>query len=300
MAKLDFTGRVAIVTGAGGGLGREYALELGRRGAAVVVNDLGTSVNGVGASSDAGEAVAEAIRAAGGRAIANGGSVSSQADMDSMVAQAIEAFGKVDILIANAGILRDSSFKKMAIEDYAAVIDVHLLGSARAIKAVWDHMNGNGYGRIVTTTSAAGLFGNFGQANYGSAKTGLVGLMNTLKIEGAKNNVRVNVISPLASTRMSEAMIPEDVRERMHPRNVAPGVVYLVSEDAPSGVVLNAGAGLFSVTQIVETPGIQVPVEDVSAELIAERWAEISDGAGAQPFADAMAQAMSLLGKLKA
>ncbi len=296
---IDLTGRVAIVTGAGGGLGREHALELARRGAKVVVNDLGTSVKGEGRSTEAAEKVVAEIKAAGGEAIANGGSVTEMADVEAMVQQALDAWGKVDILVANAGILRDQSFKKMPIEDFELVINVHLLGTARCVKAVWGPMNDAGYGRIIFTTSAAGLFGNFGQSNYGAAKTGLVGLMNSLKIEGAKNNVRVNTISPLAATRMSEAVMPADIAAMMRPQYVAPGVAFLASEAAPTGVILNIGAGLFGVTVITENPGFVVPVEQISAETIAANWTAIADRSTLTGYNDALEQSMAVIGHVK-
>jgi NAD(P)-dependent dehydrogenase (short-subunit alcohol dehydrogenase family) len=297
--KIDLTGRVAIVTGAGGGLGREHALELARRGARVVVNDLGTSVKGEGRSSEAADKVVAEIKAAGGEAIANAGSVTEMAEVEAMVKQAIDTWGKVDILVANAGILRDQSFKKMAIEDFELVINVHLLGTARCVKAVWGAMNDAGYGRIIFTTSAAGLYGNFGQSNYGAAKAGLVGLMNNLKIEGAKNNVRVNTISPLAATRMSEAVLPADIAKIMHPSYVSPGVAFLASEDAPSGVTLNVGAGVFGVTLIVENPGITLPLDAMTAEAIASNWAKVNDRSTLNNYDNALDQSMAMIAVAK-
>lgn len=297
--KIDLTGRTAIVTGAGGGLGREHALELARRGAKVLVNDLGTSVKGEGRSSEAADKVVAEIKAAGGEAIANSGSVTDMADVEAMVKQAIDAWGKIDILVANAGFLRDSSFKKMPIEDFEAVIDVHLLGSARCARAVWNLMNDAGYGRIIFTTSAAGLYGNFGQSSYGAAKTGLIGLMNTLKIEGAKNNVRVNTISPLAATRMSEGIMPADIAAMMRPAYVSPGVAFLASENAPTGVTLNIGAGLFGVTVITENPGHVVPVEQISAETIAANWNAVSDRTTLTGYDNALDQSMAVIAHVR-
>ena len=296
---IDLTGRVAIVTGAGGGLGREHALELAKRGAKVVVNDLGTSVKGEGRSSEAADKVVAEIVAAGGEAIANAGSVTEMTEVEAMVAQALDTWGKVDILVANAGILRDQSFKKMAIEDFELVINVHLLGTARCVKAVWQSMNDAGYGRIIFTTSAAGLYGNFGQSNYGAAKAGLVGLMNNLKIEGAKNNVRVNTISPLAATRMSEAVLPADIATLMRPGYVSPGVAFLASEDAPNGVTLNVGAGVFGVTLITENPGITLPLDTMSAEDIAANWPAISDRATLNTYDNALDQSMAMIAVAK-
>lgn len=297
--RIDLSGRVAIVTGAGGGLGREHALELARRGARVVVNDLGTSVKGEGRSSEAADKVVAEITAAGGEAIANAGSVTEMAEVEAMVKQAVDAWGKVDILVANAGVLRDQSFKKMPIEDFEFVVNVHLLGTARCVKAVWNLMNDAGYGRIVLTTSAAGLYGNFGQSNYGSAKAGLIGLMNNLKIEGAKNNVRINTVSPLAATRMSEAVLPPDIAALMRPQYVSPGVAFLASEDAPTGVTLNVGAGVFGVTHIVENPGITLPLETMSAEDIAGQWAAISDKATLNTFDNALDQSLAMVAVAK-
>ena len=297
--KIDLTGRTAIVTGAGGGLGREHALELARRGAKVLVNDLGTSVKGEGRSSEAADKVVAEIEAAGGVAIANAGSVTEMADVEAMVKQALDTWGKIDILVANAGFLRDSSFKKMTIEDFEAVIDVHLLGTARCVKAVWDTMNLAGYGRIIFTTSAAGLYGNFGQSNYGAAKAGLIGLMNTLKIEGAKNNIRVNTISPLAATRMSEGIMPADIAAMMRPAYVAPGVAFLASEEAPTGVTLNIGAGLFGVTVIAENPGHVVPVGEISAETIAASWKAVSDRTTLAGYDNALDQSMAVIAHVR-
>ncbi len=296
---LDFTGRVAIVTGAGGGLGREHALELARRGVKVLVNDLGTSIKGEGRSTETADKVVAEIKAAGGEAIANGGSVTEMADVEAMVSQAIDAWGKIDILVANAGILRDSSFKKMPFEDFELVVNVHLLGTARCVKAVWNHMNDAGYGRIVFTTSAAGLYGNFGQSNYGAAKAGLIGLMNNLKIEGAKNNVHINTISPLAATRMSESVLAPEIAAMMRPQYVTPGVAFLASEAAPNGVTLGAGAGAFGIDLIVENPGITLPLETMSAELIAENWAAISDRATLTGFDNAIDQSMDMIARAK-
>ena len=208
---IDFKGKVAIVTGAGGGLGRTHALELAKRGAKVVVNDLGGAMDGSGGSSEAANKVVDEIKAAGGEAIANGSSVSDKKGVENMVKETVNAFGRIDILINNAGILRDKSFKKMTLEDFELVINVHLLGSAYCTAAVWPIMSEQNYGRIVMTTSPSGLFGNFGQANYGAAKMGVVGFMNTLKIEGQKNNIRVNAIAPVAATRMTENLIPEQM-----------------------------------------------------------------------------------------
>jgi NAD(P)-dependent dehydrogenase (short-subunit alcohol dehydrogenase family) len=296
---LDFSGRVAVVTGAGTGLGREHALELARRGASVVVNDLGVTVQGEGSSSEAAAKVVKEIEDAGGRAIANHGSVTSVSDMEAMAAQALSAFGRIDILVANAGFLRDTSFKKMTMEAFAQIIEVHLLGAAYAAKAVWPTMTEAGYGRIIFTTSTSGLFGNFGQANYSAGKMGVVGLMNTLKVEGRKSDIRVNAISPQAVTRMNEALVPADLAPLLHPRHVAAAVAFLASPDAPTGVILNAGAGYLSVTEVVERPGVILPVEHASAEDVAAAWQDLPKGQDGK-FFDAGAHAGAMLDRLRA
>ncbi|MBI1239133.1 MAG: SDR family NAD(P)-dependent oxidoreductase [Alphaproteobacteria bacterium] len=280
---IRFDGKVAIVTGAGGGLGRAHALELAKRGAKVVVNDLGGAVDGSGGSSEAAAKVVDEIKSAGGEAIANGSSVTDDAGVANMVKQTIDAFGRIDILIANAGILRDKSFAKMELKDFQIVVDVHLMGTVKPVKAVWDLMKAQQYGRIVVTTSSTGLYGNFGQTNYGAAKLGLVGFMNTLKLEGQKDNIKVNAISPVAATRMTESLFPPDALKAFQPQFVTPGVVYLVSEDAPTGVILTAGAGVFSVAQIIESPGMHLGGE-ATADTVAANWAKISDMGGAKAY----------------
>jgi NAD(P)-dependent dehydrogenase (short-subunit alcohol dehydrogenase family) len=274
MSAIRFDGQVAIVTGAGGGLGRQHALELARRGARVVVNDL-----------SAADAVVEEIRAAGGEALANDASVSDAGAVEAMARQALDAWGRIDVLVANAGILRDRSFGKMAIEDFQAVLDVHLMGTMLPIKAVWETMKAQGYGRIVVTTSSSGLYGNFGQANYGAAKMGIVGLMQTLKIEGQKDNIHINAISPVAATKMTEDIFPPAVLEVLKPEYVTPGVVYLCSAQAPTGAILTAGAGSFALARVVETEGVHLGHNALSAEAVRENWDAISDGAGEAYFA---------------
>ncbi len=278
----SFDGKVAIVTGAGGGLGRSHAMELARRGARVVINDLGGSVDGTGGSSDAALGVVEEIRAAGGEAIANGGSVSDRQGAASMVEDAMGEWGRVDVLINNAGILRDKSFAKMELDDFQVVVDVHLMGSVNVTRAVWPVMREQNYGRIVMTTSPTGLYGNFGQANYGAAKLGLVGLMNTLKIEGAKNNIHTNTIAPVAATRMTVDLIPKEAQENLGPELVTPAVIYLCTEDAPNGVVVQAQGGQYSIACIVENEGVNLGA-DATAEDIAENFGRISDLSGARP-----------------
>ena len=281
---IDFKGKVAIVTGAGAGLGRIHALELARRGAKVVVNDLGSSVDGSGGSSAAAQAVVEEIKAAGGEAIANGASVSDKKGAESIVADAVKAFGTVDILINNAGILRDKSFSKMTLEDFELIVSVHLLGSVYVTKAAWPVMIEKGYGRIVMTTSSSGLYGNFGQTNYGAAKLGVIGLMNTLKIEGEKKNIRVNAIAPIAATRMTEGLgIPEEFFKKLKPELVTPAVIYLCSENAPTGTIIEAGAGHYSKVAILEAPGAKLG-DSVTAEDIEANFAKITDMTGAQEF----------------
>ena len=278
MSDIRFDNRVAIVTGAGGGLGRCHALELARRGAKVVINDLGGALDGSGGNSEAAEAVVAEIKAMGGEAIANGSSVNDEAGVQKMIDDTMAAFGRIDILICNAGILRDKSFSKMTNADIDLVLDVHLRGTFKPIKAVWDIMKEQGYGRVVVTTSSTGLYGNFGQANYGGGKLGVVGIMNTLKIEGAKYDIRVNALCPVAGTRMTEGLMPEEMFNQLKPEYVSPGVMNLVKEDAPTGMILSAGAGAFSMTQIVETRGAFVAQgEALTAEAVAAKWDEITD-----------------------
>src|SRR3984957_15973378 len=231
---ISFAGKVAIVTGAGGGLGRAHALDFAKRGAKLVINDLGGAVDGTGGNSEAAEKVVAEIKAAGGEAIANGASVSDDAGVAHLVKQTMDSYGRCDILIANAGILRDKSFAKMELKDFEAVVNVHLMGTVKPAKAVWDIMKAQGYGRIVVTTSSTGLYGNFGQTNYGAAKLSLVGFMNSLKLEGAKDNIKVNALCPVAATRMTEALMPPSVIAMLKPEFVTPALVYLASEDAPN------------------------------------------------------------------
>lgn len=276
---IRFDNRVAIVTGAGGGLGRGYALELARRGAKVVVNDLGGSRDGTG-HSDAALKVVEEIEMMGGEAMANGGSVTDYAQMVEMVAKAKERFGSVHVLINNAGVLRDKSFAKMEPEDFKFVVDVHLNGSANCTKAVWDTMRDQNYGRILMTASSTGLFGNFGQANYGAAKLGLAGLTKTLYLEGAKYNVRVNTIAPVAGTRMTEDIFPEAAFALFNPESVAPAALYLVSEDSPTNAIVGAGAGVFHASYVTMTKGVRLQGDELNPEGIAAHWDAITDRSG--------------------
>ena len=279
---ISFEGQVAIVTGAGGGLGRSHALELARRGAKVVVNDLGGAMDGTGGSSEAAEKVVSEIKESGGEAISNGGSVSDRNGAKSMVDDAMEAWGRVDILINNAGILRDKSFSKIDLDDFQVVVDVHLMGAVYCTHAVWPIMREQNYGRILMTTSPTGLYGNFGQTNYGAAKLAQVGFMNSLKIEGAKNNIHTNTIAPIAATRMTESLIPEAVHSRLAPESVTPAALFLVSEEAPNGVIMQAEGGRFSVASIVENTGAELGV-DATPEDIASNYDMISDLEGAKP-----------------
>ena len=275
---IRFDGRVAIVTGAGNGLGREHALALAARGAKVVVNDLGGARDGTGASLSAAEQVVEEIRAAGGEAMANGASVTDFEAVQAMVEEAKARWGRVDVLVNNAGVLRDKTFAKMDLADFRFVMDVHLMGSVNCTKAVWETMREQNYGRILMTTSSSGLFGNFGQSNYGAAKMAVVGLMQTLSIEGAKNDIRVNALAPTAATRMTEDLGARLDLDTLRPELVTPGVLYLVSEDAPTRVILNAGAGSFERTYIAYTKGAYLGA--TTPEEVAARFAEISDREG--------------------
>ena len=277
---IRFDGRVAIVTGGGNGLGRNHCLQLAARGAKVVVNDLGGSVDGTGGSISAAESVAEEIRKAGGEAISNGADITRLDQVEAMVADAKAKWGRVDILINNAGILRDKSFAKMTMEDFKKVVDVHLFGTANCTKAVWETMREQNYGRIMLTSSASGIYGNFGQANYGAAKTAMLGMMNVLHHEGAKNNIRINTLAPTAATRMLDGLFPEAVAALMGPELVTPGVLYLVSEDAPSKTILGAGAGCFSVVHVYETPAVFLGGANATVDDVAANWAKISDPTG--------------------
>jgi NAD(P)-dependent dehydrogenase (short-subunit alcohol dehydrogenase family) len=277
---IRYDGKVAIVTGAGQGLGRCHAIELAKRGAKVVINDLGGAADGTGGSSEAAKSVVAEIEAAGGEAIANGANVAKYDDVEAMVKEAMDAWGRVDILVNNAGILRDKSFAKGTLDDFQAVLNVHLMGSINCTKAVWDIMRDQAYGRIVMTTSSSGLYGNFGQTNYGSAKMGVVGAMNTLCQEGAKYNIRVNTLAPTAGTRMTEGLIPEKAFELLTPETVTPAVLYMVSEDGPNRTIIAAGAGCYSVVKIHETQGAWLSPEDQTPEGIAANWDAITDTAG--------------------
>ena len=275
---ISFKDKVAIVTGAGGGLGRCHALQFAERGAKVVVNDLGGSVDGSGGSSEAADKVVDEIKAMGGDAISNGSSVTDKAGVKKLVDDAMAAYGRIDILVNNAGVLRDKSFAKVTLDDFEFVVDVHMMGSVYCTKAVWPIMVEQKYGRIVMTSSSSGIFGNFGQSNYGSAKMGVVGLMNTLRIEGQKNNIKVNSLVPVAATRMTENLgMPDAVFDSLKPESVSPAVIFMSSEDAPDGVMISAGAGVFAMAEIVHSEGIALKGDDLNADMLAEKWSEASD-----------------------
>ena len=279
---IEFNNKVAIVTGAGGGIGKEHALELSRRGAKVVVNDLGGSVDGSG-TSDAAEEVVELIKSSGGEAISNGASVTDLNAVKEMVQQTMDKWGRIDILINNAGILRDKSFHKVSIEDFNLVMDVHFQGSLNCTHTIFPIMREQEYGRIIFTSSASGVYGNFGQTNYGSAKMAMIGLMNTLKLEGQNKNIFTNSITPVAYTRMTEGLIPEDFGQNLKSEYITPAVIYLASDHAPNGVIIAAGAGVFSRINIQETMGVSLGTgEDMTPENIHANWDKISDMEGAR------------------
>lgn len=280
MTEVRFDGRVAIVTGAGVGLGRSHALGLAARGARVVVNDLGASRDGSGGSSDAANAVVKEIRDAGGHAIANGANVADAAQVQAMVDEAIAEFGHVDILVNNAGILRDKTFAKMSLEDFAVVMDVHLMGSVNCTHALWRHMLEREYGRIVLTTSASGIYGNFGQSNYGAAKSAMLGLMNVLHQEGSRKNVHTNMLAPTAATRMTEELLPPEVLPLLKPETITPGLLALVSENAPSKMILGAGGGCFAETKIYETAGVALGDDELTPEAVLANFDRIRDPEG--------------------
>ena len=269
-------GQVAIVTGAGQGLGRCHALALAERGAKVVINDLGDE-NGKSANA---ESVVAEIAATGGETISHGANVADYAQVEDMVKQAMDKWGRVDILINNAGILRDKTFAKMSLDDFRLVIEVHLMGTVNCSKAVWEIMREQNYGRIMLTSSSSGLYGNFGQSNYGAAKMAMVGLMNTLHLEGAKYDIRVNCLAPTAGTAMTEGLFPEEVFKLMAPESVSPAVVFLAGPDAPSRKVLCAGGGSLAVFKGYETEGLSLLPNDLSPEGIAAVWNELNDEEG--------------------
>ena len=274
---IDFHGRVAIVTGAGGGLGKQHALALAKRGAKVVVNDLGGNVRGEGGSVSAAQAVVDEIVKAGGEAIANGASVTDFEGVKAMVQQAMDTWGRVDILVNNAGILRDKSFSKMEVDEFRLVMEVHVMGAFHCTKAVWPIMQAQKYGRIIMTTSSSGLYGNFGQANYGAAKMALAGMMQTLSIEGEKYNIRVNSLAPTAATRMTEGLMPEAVLKALEPQAVVPAMLVMASEDAPNRTIICAGAGSFEVANITLTQGVYLGMAEDTAEQLLAAMPQVTD-----------------------
>lgn len=284
---IEFNDRVAIVTGAGGGLGRQHALALAARGAKVMVNDLGPAA----------EAVVAEIRAAGGQALANQASVTDAVAVQAMVQQAMDAWGRVDILVNNAGILRDKSFAKMEVADFEQVLNVHLMGAVHCCKAVWPIMNAQKYGRIIMTTSSSGLYGNFGQSNYGAAKMALVGLMQTLSIEGAKNDIRVNCLAPTAATQMTAGLMPEAVLAALKPEAVVPALLVLASTDAPNRTILCAGAGTFEAAHITLTGGLWLGMGDDVPEQLAQRLTQVCDRSGEAVPQSGAAQGTQEVGK---
>ena len=274
---LDFSGRVAIVTGAGGGLGRQHALALAARGARVLVNDLGGAVDGTGGSDSAAQRVVDEIRAAGGEALPNFGSVTDFAAVQAMVQQCLDAWGRIDVLVSNAGILRDKTFAKMDLTDFRQVLDVHLMGAVHLCKAAWPQMVARQYGRIVLTTSSSGLYGNFGQSNYGAAKMALVGLMQTLALEGHKHGIRVNCLAPTAATRMTESLFPPDMLQAFGPEAVVPAMLVLAGEGAPTRTTLCAGAGAFESAHVTLTGGAYIGTGPDADEQLAARLPEVLD-----------------------
>ena len=294
---IRFDDQVVIVTGAGNGLGKCHALDFARRGAKVVVNDLGGARDGSGSSSDAAEEVVRQIESDGGQAMANGANVADAGQVEAMVAEVLEKWGRVDVLVNNAGILRDKTFVKMDLSDFQLVLDVHLKGSVNCTKAVWALMKEQQYGRIVMTSSSSGIYGNFGQTNYGAAKMGLVGFMNSLALEGQKYGIHVNALAPIAATRMTEDLMPENVLALLQPESVTPAVVFLASKDAPTRQIIAAGAGVFARVVIQETPGVFLPPEQRDADHVAAAWQEIASIEGQVELQAGGEQTMKFLGK---
>lgn len=274
---INFENQVAIVTGAGNGLGRTHALALAKRGAKVVVNDLGGARDGSGTSSDAAMEVVNLIKDSGGEAFAHGANVANFDEVQDMVNQAMEKWGRIDILINNAGILRDKSFTKMDLADFRLVMDVHLMGSVNCTKAVWEIMREQNYGRIVMTSSSSGMYGNFGQTNYGAAKMAVLGFMNTLVLEGGKYNIHVNALAPTAGTRMTEDILPPAMMDVMTAESVTAGALVLCDGNAPTRTILCAGAGGYAVANMYETDGIFLPVDQQNPDIVRENWSEIVD-----------------------
>ena len=293
---IRYDDKIAIVTGAGNGLGRSHAIELAKRGAKVVVNDLGGSVSGEGSNSDAALAVVAEITALGGEAMAHPANVADFDQVQDMVQKTMDRWGRIDILVNNAGILRDKSFTKVSMDDFRLVVDVHLMGTVYCTKAVFDIMKAQEYGRIVVTTSSSGLYGNFGQTNYGAAKMGVVGLMNTLAHEGAKYNIRTNALAPTAGTRMTEGLMSAQAFGLLTPEAVTPAVLFLVSENAPTRTILAAGAGSFAVAKIVESDGMWLPEAEQTPEGLEAHWEAIANG-GETPLQAGFEQTFKMVGK---
>jgi NAD(P)-dependent dehydrogenase (short-subunit alcohol dehydrogenase family) len=292
---IRFDGQVVIITGAGSGLGRAHALGFAVKGAHVVVNDIGPD-----GGSDAAKAVVAEIEAMGGSGLANGADVSNFEQVQAMVAAAEDRWGKVDILVNNAGILMDRSFAKMTMDEFRRVIDVHLIGSANCAKAVWDGMRARSYGRIIFTTSASGIYGNFGQANYGAAKAGVVGLMNVLHLEGEKYGIKVNALAPSAATKMTKGLFPEDAIELLQPAAITPGVLFLASDKAPSRVILCAGGGCFARATIAETEGVFLSPDLLTPDEVAAHFDQISNVTDQRDVRDAYDQSMAYSRRVQA
>lgn len=298
MSTVDFNGRVAIVTGAAHGLGRAHALELAKRGAKVVVNDLGATVDGSGANQSAAESTAEDIRKLGGEALTHGADVCNPEQVGDLVEQVMNRWGRIDILVNNAGILRDKSFSKMSLEDFRAVFDVHVMGAVICTKAVWPIMKTQNYGRVVMTTSSSGLYGNFGQSNYGAAKLALVGLMNTLSIEGAKNGIKINALSPVAATRMTENLPGmEAAKAYLAPESATAALVVLAAEDAPNRLILCAGGGGYAAARIYETEGVYLSEGEQTPENIMKKLDSILEPEGQRILEQGAEQTMKFLQK---
>ncbi len=297
---ISFEGKVAIVTGAGNGLGRSHALALAARGAKVVVNDLGGARDGSGASSQASKDVVRLIEENGGEAISHGANVANVDEVQDMVKQTLAKWGRVDILINNAGILRDKSFTKMSIDDFKLVMDVHVMGTVNCTKAVWDIMREQNYGRIVMTTSSSGMYGNFGQSNYGAAKMAVLGLMNTLVLEGAKNNIKINALAPTAGTRMTEDLMPEEIVKAFAPEAVTAGMLTLCDDEAPNRFILCAGAGGYSSANLFETDGCFIPQHAQSPETIREQWQTLTDQRNQTPLESGAKQGEKFITKAMA
>jgi NAD(P)-dependent dehydrogenase (short-subunit alcohol dehydrogenase family) len=301
VSDIRYDGKVAIVTGAGNGLGKSHALALAARGAKVVVNDLGGSRDGSGGSLSAAQEVANHINAAGGEAIADGANVTEETQVAAMVKAAMDQWGRVDILVNNAGILRDKTFHKMTMADFRTVIDVHLIGTALCTHTVWPIMREQTYGRVVCTSSPSGLHGIFGQANYGAAKAGMIGFMNALHLEGAKYNIKTNLLSPSAKTRMTEDIgIPEAILDQMTPEAITAAMLYLVSDDAPSQAIISCAAGGYARAYIVETEGVYLPPESQTPENIAAHWEEISSKDNLKFYDNSAGPNMNFLAKAQA